>query len=262
MNRFLAALLLPAVMLSCGGGRKASTHAAPAEPKRYTYRVKAEYPHPADFYTQGLQFADGKLWEGTGLEGESAIYSTDLTTGRTEKFASSPRNEFGEGITLLGGKLYQLTWTQNTARVYDLATGRVLREFRYPGEGWGLTTDGSKLYMSNGTSSIYRIDPETFRRESSVTVTLRGEPLEFLNELEWIDSRIWANIYTTDVIAVIDPATGRVESLVDLRGLLPESERTPRTDVLNGIAYDSHTGRILVTGKRWSKIYEIELVEQ
>ena len=262
MKSFLPASAMILSLLSCGGRGAVTTAAAPAEPKLYTYRIKAEYDHPADRYTQGLQYVDGELWESTGLHGESAIYRTDLTTGNTLTFAVAPRSEFGEGITLLGGKLYQLTWTENKAHVYDAATGRHLHDFRYQGEGWGLTTDGQKLYMSNGTSRIWRIDPETFRREAGIQVTLRGEPLEFLNELEWIDGRIWANVYTTDAIAIIDPATGMVEGLVDLRGLLPDELQTPDTDVLNGIAWDRPNGRILVTGKRWSRIYEIELVEK
>lgn len=255
-----AALLLGAI--SCGGRRAAVSSAVPAaEPVQYTYRVKAEYPHPTDRYTQGLQYVGGRMWEGTGMRGESAIYTTDLATGSTETFAESPRSEFGEGIAILGDRLYQLTWTDNKAHVYDLRTGRRMREFRYKDEGWGLTTDGRRLYMSNGTSRIWRIDPETFRREGSIEVTLRGEPLEYLNELEWIEGRIWANVYTTDAIVIIDPATGIAEGVVDLRGLQAEEDIADDTDVLNGIAYDEEQKRIFVTGKRWNKIYEIEITE-
>ena len=259
---FAAALLLGAV--SCAGRHAAGSAAAAVqavEPTRYTYSVKAVYPHPAGRYTQGLQFFGGRLWEGTGMRGESAIWSTDLETGTTEQFASLPRSEFGEGITLLGDRLYQLTWTDNKAHVYDLRTGRIVSEFRYRGEGWGLTSDGTKLYMINGTSRIWRLDPATFGREGSIDVTLRGEPLEYLNELEWIDGRIWANVYTTDAIVIIDPATGVVEGLVDLRGLLAEEDIADDTDVLNGIAYDAAQRRIFVTGKRWNKIFEIEITE-
>lgn len=266
--RFMKRAIIAAVMLlaavSCGGRRGAAASAAstvPAEPTQYVCRVKAVYPHPADRYTQGLQYVDGTMWEGTGLHGESAVYATDLASGDTRTFATLPDSEFGEGITLLNGRLYQLTWTDNKAHVYDSATGRRTGEFRYTGEGWGLTTDGRKLYMSNGTSRIWRIDPATFRREGSVEVTLRGEPVEFLNELEWIEGRIWANVYTTDAIVIIDPATGVVEGVVDLRGLLADEDRTDDTDVLNGIAYDAAQGRIFVTGKRWNKIFEIEITE-
>ena len=187
---------------------------------------------------------------------------TDLATGRTEVLFRLPRSEFGEGIALVGGELFQLTWQSNTAHVYDPEKRTGLRDHRYAGEGWGLTTDGEKLYMTDGTANLYTIDPATFRRERRTTVTLRGEPVELLNELEWIDGRIWANVYTTDQIVIIDPATGRVEGIVDLRGLLPDEDRTPGTDVLNGIAYDAATGRIFLTGKNWSKLFEIELVRQ
>lgn len=264
----MKSLIIAAIMLlgavSCGGRRTAAASGGPAlpvEPKQYSYRVQAVYPHPAERYTQGLQYVGGTMWEGTGLRGESAIYATDLASGRTRTFATLPVSEFGEGITLLDDRLYQLTWTENKAHVYDPATGRRTGEFRYTGEGWGLTTDGRKLYMSDGTSRIWRIDPETFRREASVEVTLRGEPLELLNELEWIEGRIWANVYTTDAIVIIDPSTGIVEGVVNLRGLLADEERTDDTDVLNGIAYDDAGRRIFVTGKRWSKIFEIELIE-
>ncbi|MDE6777862.1 MAG: glutaminyl-peptide cyclotransferase [Alistipes sp.] len=267
MKTIFTAILLTLCALSCGG-RSASGPAEARrtpdieEPKYYTYRVASRHPHSEEHYTQGLQFADGALLEGTGLCGESAMYRTDLATGRTKRLWSLPGSEFGEGITLLDGKLYQLTWTDNTAHVYDMATGRLLHDFRYPGEGWGLTSDGTSLYMSNGTSRIYEIDPATFRRQRGIEVTLRGEPVEYLNELEWIDGRIWANVYTTDAILIIDPATGRVEGVVDLSGLLPDAERTPQTDVLNGIAHDAATGRTFVTGKRWKWIYEIEIIEK
>lgn len=258
-----AALLLGA----CGGNAARSRKSAaatritvPAAPREYTYRVKAVHPHATDAYTQGLQYVDGTLWEGTGQHGASRVTKTDLGTGRTELFARLPRSEFGEGITLLDGRLYYLTWQSNTAHVYDVATGRHLRDFRYPGEGWGLTTDGERLYLSDGTESIHVLDPETFRRERRITVTLEGEPVRFLNELEWIDGRIWANVYTTDQIVIIDPATGAVEGVVDLTGLLPQEDRTRQTDVLNGIAWDAAGGRIFVTGKNWPKLFEIEIL--
>ena len=258
------------MLLGCGGQsvrngknrKNATPQTRVTEPKFYSVRVVAEYPHLTTSYTQGLQFADGEMWEGTGQHGESRLQKIDLRSGKAEVLAELPRSEFGEGITVLGDKIYQLTWTSNMAHVYDRATGRLLKNLRYTGEGWGLTTDGKMLYMSNGSERIFTIDPEDFSRKSSVTVTVRGEPLNYLNELEWIDGKIWANIYTLDQIAVIDPATGIVEGIVDLRGLLPESERTPATDVLNGIAWDAATGRIFVTGKYWSKIFEIEIFEK
>lgn len=256
-------LLLGTALCACGGGtaRRAAQGSAPAEPERRTYAVVAVRPHPADAYTQGLFFRDGALWEGTGQYGSSRIFRTDLATGRAETLATLPDSEFGEGIAAVGDTLYQLTWQNNTVHLYDLRTLRPLGTKRYPGEGWGLCSDGRKLYMSDGTETLFEVDPATFRRGRRITVTAGGRPVPFLNELEWIDGRIWANVYTTDQIVVIDPASGRVERIVDLTGLLPEADRTPQTDVLNGIAHDPATGRIFVTGKNWNKLFEIEIQE-
>ena len=256
----LAALLSAA----CGEGAARRKESAgetrtPAAPVRYTYTVRNVYPHLRSSYTQGLLWADGVLWEGTGQHGESVLQRIDLASGRPEVVAALPDREFGEGIALLDGKIYQLTWQSNTAHVYDAATGRRLRDFSYAGEGWGLTTDGASLYMSDGSATIRVLDPVTFRRKGSVTVTCEGRPVQFLNELEWIDGKIWANVYTTDAIVVIDPATGVVEAIVDLTDLLPADDATATTDVLNGIAYDPATKRIFVTGKNWPKLFEITI---
>lgn len=264
-------LLFTALLAVCCGPRAARSKRGtePARqtaqtpvPEEYTYRIRAVYPHPTDAYTQGLFFTDGILWEGTGQHGASVVRKTDLKTGRSEVVARLPRSEFGEGIALLDGKLYQLTWQSNKAYVYDAATGKKQREHRYPGEGWGITADGEKLYMSDGSATIFTLDPETFRRERRTTVTYRGQPVHYLNELEWIDGKIWANVYTTDRIVVIDPATGVVEAVVDLTGLLPEADYGPQTDVLNGIAYDAASKRIFVTGKNWPKLFEIEILKK
>lgn len=267
MNTKILWLLPAAALIACGGNGSGSNdrlnrQAPEAQPAQYTYRVKASYPHPTDAYTQGLQYADGLLWEGTGQYGQSVVRKTDLETGCSKTVARLPRSEFGEGIALLDGKLYQLTWHANTCHVYDAATMEKLREFRYPGEGWGLTTDGEKLYMTDGSAKIYTVDPATFRRERRTTVTCQGQPVDYLNELEWIDGKLWANVYTTDRIVIIDPATGKVEGIVDLEGILPPAERGPETDVLNGIAYDAERRRIFVTGKNWSRIFEIETIAQ
>ena len=264
MKRSTGLLLfsLVGLLLGCSGrNRTASSTVEPVEPRRYGYVVRAAYPHSAESYTQGLQFVDGRLLEGTGEHGKSVLQEVDLESGARRVIARLKRSEFGEGITQLGDEIFQLTWTSNTVHIYDAATGTERRKARYAGEGWGLTTDGEKLWMSNGTSTLWRIDPATFRRERSVTVTCKGEPVELLNELEWIDGKIWANVYTSDWIVIIDPATGVVEGLVDLRGLLPEELHGPETDVLNGIAWDAATGRIFVTGKNWSRLYEIGLIE-
>lgn len=264
MKPYVTIILSAVSLVACGGGRRTSTRPAePAEPVHYTYEVRNVYTRPATSYTQGLQYDDGLLWEGTGQHGASVVQTYDLATGRIEVLASLPRSEFGEGIALLDGKLYQLTWQSNTAHVYQTGDQlRKIRDFRYPGEGWGLTTDGRQLYLSNGSEYIYEVDPETFRRGRHFAVTLKGVPVKFLNELEWIEGKIWANVYTSDRIVIVDPATGAVEGIVDLSGLLPEEERTPETDVLNGIAYDPEGKRIFVTGKNWSRIFEIGLVKK
>ena len=266
MKVTLSILLTGLLAVACGSpgaARRTCTQpTAPAEPVRYTYAVQRVYPHDPENYTQGLQYADGLLWEGTGQNGASRLLKTDLETGRSEVVARLPRSEFGEGIALLGGKVYQLTWTSNRAHVYDAATGRRTGGFTYPVQGWGLTTDGRWLYMSDGSDRIRVLDPDTFERERNIAVTLSGEPVRLLNELEWIEGKIWANVYTTDQIVIIDPATGAVEGIVDLSGLLPEEEVTPSTDVLNGIAYDPALKRIFVTGKNWSKLFHITLEKQ
>ncbi len=251
-------------LTACGSNTARAKRPVPTTvtPTYATYRVVNTYPHLRSSYTQGLLWSDGMLWEGTGQNGASVLQQVDLATGEARVVARLPRAEFGEGIALLDGKIYQLTWQSNTAHVYDAATGRKLRDFRYPGEGWGLTTDGEKLYLSDGSADLVVLDPESFRRERRITVTCKGEPVHFLNELEWIEGRIWANVYTTDRIVVIDPKTGAVERIIDLQGLLPDEEVTATTDVLNGIAYDAATGRIFVTGKNWPKLYEIETIDK
>ncbi|WP_308501664.1 glutaminyl-peptide cyclotransferase [uncultured Alistipes sp.] len=274
MMKLATILLLAATLLSGCGSSPARSRKAPKtntvekpapEPRQYSYRIKAVYPHSTQAYTQGLLWHDGRLWEGTGQNGESVVQTLSLETGESRVLTRLPRSEFGEGIAILGDELFQLTWQSNTVHVYRITEGgrlEKIRDHRYPGEGWGITTNGRKLYMSDGSSNLYTVDPATFRREGHVTVTFRGEPVSFLNELEWIDGRIWANVYTTDQIVIIDPATGRIEGVVDLTGLLPDEDRTPKTDVLNGIAWDPDAKRLFVTGKNWCKLFEIEIIEQ
>ncbi len=255
-------------LTACAGGSSrmkatSADAASPApEPVEYTFRVKQSWPHSTSAYTQGLQYLDGLLWEGTGLHGQSVVRTTDLTTGKSRELARLPQSEFGEGITILGDSLYQLTWQENTCHLYRITDRGLdkLRDFRYTGEGWGITSDGQRLYMSDGSENLTVLHRDNFRRERRITVTLNGEPVHFLNELEWIEGRIWANVYTTEQVVIIDPQSGRVEGIVDLTGLLPEKERTATTDVLNGIAYDKEQKRILVTGKNWSKVFEIEII--
>jgi len=259
MKRLLFAIFLSIFVMACSSQPKRATSVPQiVEPVKYTYNIKAVYPHDTNSYTQGLQFVDGVLWEGTGEWGKSVLQKVDLQSGKAEVLASLPKSEFGEGITVLGDKVYQLTWTNNKVHVYDLQ-GNHLKDMRYVGEGWGLTSDGESLYMSNGTTDIYKMNPETFKREGKITVTMRGEAVNFINELEWIDGKIWANVYTTDYVVIINPQTGIVEGLIDFTGLLKPEDVTERTDVLNGIAYDAEGKRIFVTGKLWNKLFEIEI---
>ena len=262
MKRIVTILIAFVVLVSCGGVRKKSATPQAVEPLFYTYEVVAEHPHLRTSYTQGLQFVDGEIWEGTGEYGRSQLLRTDLASGKVLQSKKLSKEEFGEGITILGDKIYQLTWLNGKMHIYDKATLRHLTTHTYKGEGWGLTSDGEKLYMSDGTNYIRVLNPETLAQERRFGVTMRGESLQYLNELEWIDGKIWANVYTTDHIVIINPENGVVEGVVNLSGILPDKERDHKTDVLNGIAYDKATKRIFVTGKNWSKLYEIKLIAQ
>ena len=222
--------------------------------------VVKSFDHQQSAYTQGLQFVDGVMWEGTGEYGSSRLQYTDMATGRVTVVATLPDNHFGEGITLLGDRIYQLTWQNGIMYIYDRKTLKKVDTKRYKGEGWGLTTDGQWLYMSDGTPDIRVLDPVTLEVKRRISVVCNGASLPYLNELEWIDGKIWANVYTLNQIVIINPENGIVEKVVNLEGLLPESEYTPTTDVLNGIAYDKENGRIFVTGKNWSKLFEIRLL--
>ena len=222
--------------------------------------VVKSFDHQQSAYTQGLQFVDGVMWEGTGEYGSSRLQYTDMATGRVTVVATLPDNHFGEGITLLGDRIYQLTWQNGIMYIYDRKTLKKVDTKRYKGEGWGLTTDGQWLYMSDGTPDIRVLDPVTLEVKRRISVVCNGASLPYLNELEWIDGKIWANVYTLNQIVIINPENGIVEKVVNLEGLLPESEYTPTTDVLNGIAYDKESGRIFVTGKNWSKLFEIRLL--
>ncbi len=240
-----------------------STSPAPRdEVKHYTYSIVNTYSHSTSSYTQGLQYVDSQMWESTGLEGQSRLMRVDLLSGKQEVIKSLPRDEFGEGITHFGDSIFMITWQSNRAYIFDKNSGKVIDTKSYYGEGWGITTDGKVLYMSDGSSKITLRDPQTFEPTSTIDVTLEGKPINYLNELEWIEGRIWANIYTLDQIVIINPTSGVVEGVIDLSGILPASERTEQTDVLNGIAYCSVDKRIFVTGKNWSWLFEINIIER
>ncbi len=259
-----AAVLLLAT--ACGNDAPAADRSSGASPLTvprrtpvYAADVVQEYPHDAKAFTQGLLWHDGELYEGTGQEGESSIRRVELRTGRVAQQRDLPRPHFGEGIAILGDKLYQLTWKSQRAFVYDWRTFEPVGEFTYAGEGWGLTTDGSQLIMSDGTPTLRYLNPETFEVVRRVTVTENGSPVRYLNELEWVKGELWANVWTSDQIARIDPESGALIGWIDLKGLLPTSERRGNEDVLNGVAYDAENDRIFVTGKLWSKLYEIRI---
>lgn len=229
-----------------------------AKVERYKIEVVKAYPHDTGSYTQGLFWHDGSLYESTGLNGKSTFRKVDLQSGKALTKLPFNRKYFVEGSVILGDKLYILTWTNKVIFIYDATTLEYRSTYSYPREGWGLTTDGKSLISSDGSSRIYFLTPE-LKLERSINVTLNGRAVRYLNELEWIDGRIWANVYTTDTIVIINPDTGIVEATVDCDGLLPERLRTSDTDVLNGIAVDSE-GRIFLTGKNWPELYEVKLV--
>ncbi len=235
---------------------------AEKKPVIYTYKVIKSFPHDRNAYTQGLVFADGIFYESTGLEKRSSIRKVDVETGDVLYSYDLPENYFGEGIALLNDKLYQITWQNGTAFVFDKNTFEKIEEFRYTTEGWGLTTDGNLLYMSDGSSKIYIRDPQTFGLINSFYVYDDRKLVKLLNELEYINGKIWANIYTTDLIAIIDPQTGAVEAYIDCSGILPAKFRDRNTDVLNGIAYDKDNNRIFITGKNWARLFQIDTVKK
>jgi glutamine cyclotransferase len=231
----------------------------PSQPLLYGYDVVATYPHDPSAFTQGLQYVDGVLYEGTGLYGSSSLRRVELETGRVEQQIALADEYFGEGIVVIEDRIYQLTWQSHVAFLYDRASFTLLDEFTYPTEGWGLTYDGEELIMSDGSSILFRRDPETFAEVGRIDVSEGTDAVNRLNELEYIDGLIWANIWQTDKIAMIDPSSGQVRAWVDLAGLLPD-EDAAGADVLNGIAYDEEHDRIFVTGKFWPKLFEIDLV--
>jgi len=224
-----------------------------------TYRVVNTYPHDPGAFTQGLVFADGILYEGTGLKGRSSLREVDLETGEVVRIRDLSDVYFGEGITLWDDTIVQLTWLSQTGFVYDAATFDLLREFTYTTGGWGITSDGERLIMSDGTSMLHFLDPDSFQRTGQVIVKDGNRPVIGLNELEYIDGEVFANVWQTDLIARISPESGEVTAWIDLAGLLDPGDR-PGTDILNGIAYDAKGKRLFVTGKLWPYLYEIEII--
>lgn len=231
-----------------------------AKVRQYKAQVVAEYPHDRTSYTQGLFFYEGQMYESTGLNGKSTFRKVDIRTGKALFRLNFDRRYFLEGSVEKDGNIYMLTWQNNVAFVYDAKTLKYKKSYSYPREGWGLATDGKSLIASDGSANLYFLDDD-FRTARKVTVRLNGRPVNDLNELEYIDGKIWANVYLTDLIVIVNPADGNVEATVDCSGLLPSRLRYDDTDVLNGIAYNPQNGKIYLTGKNWCRLYEIKLAE-
>ncbi len=227
----------------------------------FGYEVVPGYPHDPGAFTQGLQYLDGALYEGTGLNGRSSIRRVELETGKVQQKRDVSSQYFGEGITVWKNDLIELTWQSHVAFVYDRATFEPKKQFSYPGEGWGLTHDGTNLIMSDGSDELRVLDPVTFAERRRIRVTAAGAPLRNLNEVEWVKREILANVWQTDYVARIAPDSGKVTGYIDLRGLLSPQERA-NTDVLNGIAYDAARDRLFITGKLWPKLFEIKIVSK
>lgn len=276
---FLFALLFAAACsaeTTATGQTAESETAAPAETTKtapaptdaaaipvYDYRIVNRYHHDPAAFTQGLLWKDGHLFESTGRNGESTVRKVELETGTVLQSTDIPVEYFGEGLVDWDGNLISLTWRAGTAFIFDEEDFARTGEFSYTGEGWGLTRDDSRLIMSDGSDTLRFLDPETFEQIGSLNVTAQGQPVTRLNELEWIDGEIWANVWQTNAIVRIDPDTGKVTGVINLTGLDAEAGMAPSRDfVLNGIAWDETTGRIFVTGKYWPALFEIELVER
>jgi len=232
------------------------------EPSFYSFNVVAIYPHDDAAFTQGLVYHEGLLYEGTGLYGRSSVRIVELLTGDTIEQVDLPYEYFGEGIALVGDMVYQVTWEAGTGFIYSTDDLAEIRSFSYSGEGWGLTYDGANLILSNGSSTLSFLDPETFQVVRTVHVTYDEAPVPDLNELEYVDGVVYANIWQSDQIVMIDPDDGDVIGWIELEGIEELLVSSEGIDVINGIAYNYETGRLLVTGKLWPNVFEIELVPE
>ncbi|MEP0203225.1 MAG: glutaminyl-peptide cyclotransferase [Halioglobus sp.] len=226
----------------------------------FTYEVVTTKPQDRSLFTQGLQIIDGQLYVGTGQYGESRLLRYDWPNMTVNHEHPLDPRLFGEGVTVLDDRVYQLTWRSGLLFTYQRDTLEMLEVSRIPTQGWGLTHDGQNLILSDGSNRLYFVDPKEQRLTRSLYVTQEGLPVTRLNELEWIEGKIWANVYQTDRIVIIDPDNGNITGSIDLMGLLPAIERLPDTDVLNGIAYEQDSGKVWVTGKRWPYLYQIKLI--
>lgn len=251
MNKIYAQALLFAFLLP----------SAYAAVPTYDYKVVRSYPHDTQAFTEGLLYRDGVLYESTGLNGKSSIRKVDLASGKVLQSKDIPPQYFGEGLTAWGDTLVGLTWQTQTGFVFDLKTFELKSQFAYPGEGWGLTHNGKELIMSDGTATLRFLDPKTFLEVRRIKVTADGIAVDQLNELEVVEGEIYANIWHTNTIARIDPATGKITGWIDFGKLYPEAGKGQNGEnVMNGIAYDAEKKRLFVTGKLWPKIYEVKVI--
>ncbi|OJH35385.1 glutaminyl-peptide cyclotransferase [Cystobacter ferrugineus] len=258
-HRLPLCVLVLLAAVSC----RSEVHTAPPERTPVAgFEIVQSWPHDPSAFTQGLVFRQGRLYEGTGQLGRSSLREVELETGVVLRQIRLEPQYFGEGIALRGNRLYQLTWRSQEGFVYDATTFERVGRFTYSTEGWGLTEDGESLIMSDGTNTLRFLDPDTFAVRRTVKVLDAGREISQLNELEYVRGEVYANVWMTDLIARIDPATGRVKGWIDLSGLLPREERTGNEDVLNGIAYDAAGDRLFVTGKLWPKLFQIRVVPQ
>ena len=254
-------------LVACNGGADKPVVDETIIPKKapqIAYNIVNVYPHDTSAYTQGLQLYNGKLYEGTGDFETSSLRITDLKTGKVEKkHMMGSADIFGEGINIFKGKIYQLTWKNHVVYVYDVNNiDKPVQTFNWPYEGWGITNNGTDLIVSDGSANLYFVDPATFKVKSTVAVTEDGVPIDSINELEYIDGFVYANVYQSEFIVKVDPSSGHVAGTIDLPGLKEKyfpKEIVERTDVLNGIAYDSTTKKLFITGKRWPKLFEVTL---
>ncbi len=262
MNTNMRFLIVAAALAACACGPSSQASGIP----EYGYQVVHTYPHDKLAFTEGLFYLDGVLYESTGLEQRSSIRKVRLETGEVLQKHDLPGEYFGEGIIKWKDRLIQLTYRTEVGFIFDFATFELRSQFKYPGEGWSMTTDGKRIIMDDGTPELRFWDPETLQEIGRLTVTAEGQPVKSLNELEWVKGEIYANIWQTDRIARIDPASGKVVGWIDLTGLLTPADRVEtgdfQTDVMNGIAYDAARDRLFVTGKCWPKLFEIRLVKK
>lgn len=254
-------LIPPLVMLGCAAGWWSWSGAAPPVQglPRADYKITAKYPHDPQAFCQGLEYHGGQLYEGTGKYGQSQLRRVELKTGNVLQKAPLDPRVFGEGITILGDKIYQLTWKSQIGFVYDLKTLRPLARFRYAGQGWGLANDGQQIIMSDGSSILRFLDPGRMRVVRRLKVRIGRTPVDRLNELEYVNGEIWANVWYEDQIIRIHPKTGQVVGLIDLTDLYPAADRPHKDAVLNGIAYDAENDRVFVTGKDWPNLFELKI---